>query len=62
MTAKEVIAKLEADGWQQLKGKKDAHRQFKHPSKPGKVTVSMHPGDIPIKTLKCIAKQAQLKL
>lgn len=35
----EVIKMLEADGWVMLKMKATDHRQFKHPTKPGKVTV-----------------------
>ena len=34
----EVIRMLLADGWQYCYTKGD-HRQFKHPTKPGKVTV-----------------------
>ena len=35
---KEVIKLLEADGWVLFATKGD-HRQFKHPTRPGKVTV-----------------------
>ena len=35
---KEVIELLEKDGWFLVTTKGD-HRQFKHPTKPGKVTV-----------------------
>ncbi len=35
---KEVIKMLEADGWYRCATKGD-HRQYKHPSKAGKVTV-----------------------
>lgn len=37
----EVIKLLEADGWTQVKVGQSAgdHRQFKHPTKKGKVTV-----------------------
>ena len=38
---KEVIKMLEADGWRLLAINGD-HRQFKHPTKPGKVTVRGH--------------------
>ncbi|MBO4336268.1 MAG: type II toxin-antitoxin system HicA family toxin [Desulfovibrio sp.] len=61
MTAKEVIAIMKADGWYELSGKASGHRQFKHPSKPGKATVRMHPGDIPLPTLKMIERQTGLK-
>ena len=36
---KEVIELLEADGWYICKRKGTSHRQFKHPTKKGKVTV-----------------------
>ena len=35
---KEIISLLEADGWY-IHTTKGDHRQFKHPMKPGKVTV-----------------------
>lgn len=35
----EVIEMLEADGWC-LVGQKGSHRQFKHPTKKGRVTVN----------------------
>jgi predicted RNA binding protein YcfA (HicA-like mRNA interferase family) len=36
----EVIELLEMDGWYQLSQKGTSHRQFKHPTKKGKVTVN----------------------
>ena len=38
---KEVISLLLADDWYEVKGGQTSgdHRQFKHPTKPGKVTV-----------------------
>lgn len=36
---KEVITMLEADGWQ-LVSTRGSHRQFKHPTKKGRVTVN----------------------
>ncbi|MDE5750144.1 MAG: type II toxin-antitoxin system HicA family toxin [Duncaniella sp.] len=41
---KEVISLLEADGWC-LSTTKGDHRQYKHPEKPGKVTVRGKPSD-----------------
>ena len=38
----EVIRLLQADGWIEMKSKDTDHRQFKHPTKPGKVTVRGH--------------------
>ena len=62
MKAKEVIQRLKADGWFELTGKPTGHKQFKHPSKPGKVTVAMHSGDIALPTLKSIEKQSGVKM
>jgi predicted RNA binding protein YcfA (HicA-like mRNA interferase family) len=39
-----------------------SHKQFKHPSKPGRVTVPHPKRDIPVGTLRSIEKQAGLKL
>lgn len=62
MTAREVLRMLAADGWQEVPGRtKGLHIQFKHPTKPGKVTVPNHSGDIPPGTLNSILKQAGLK-
>jgi len=58
MRVNEVIKRLCADGWYELPGKATSHIQLKHPTKPGKVTVANHPGDIPPFTLKSIWKQA----
>lgn len=57
----EVIALLEADGWR-LARTDGSHRQFRHPSKSGTVTVAGKPSkDIPPGTLNNILKQAGLK-
>jgi predicted RNA binding protein YcfA (HicA-like mRNA interferase family) len=61
MKVKEVITLLEKDGWY-LARTRGSHRQFKHPSKPGAVTVSGKPSvDVPPGTLNSILKQAGLK-
>ncbi|HNG95534.1 MAG TPA: type II toxin-antitoxin system HicA family toxin, partial [Acidobacteriota bacterium] len=39
MKVKEIIKIIEADGWVLTKTE-GSHRQFKHPTKPGKVTVA----------------------
>jgi predicted RNA binding protein YcfA (HicA-like mRNA interferase family) len=41
---KEVIKLLEADGWELIYWHGD-HRQFKHPTKKGKVTVRGKPNE-----------------
>lgn len=52
---------LEAQGWQIVKTR-GSHRQFKHPTKPGKVTVSGKLSiDVPPGTLNSMLKQAGLK-
>lgn len=60
MIVRDVIKLLKGDGWYEV-NQKGSHLQFKHPSKPGKVTVPVHGGDIPIGTLNSILKQAGLK-
>ncbi len=58
---KEVIRLLEEDGWY-LARTKGSHRQFKHDSKAGAVTVSGKLSiDVPRGTLNSIFKQAGLK-
>ena len=60
MTAKKKKKILVADGWY-YKNTKGSHKQFKHPVKPGKVTIPQHTGDLDIGTAKSILKQAGLK-
>jgi len=58
---REIIKRLEADGWY-IVSTEGSHRQYKHPSKSGRVTVPGHMNDdIHPKTLASIFKQAQLK-
>jgi predicted RNA binding protein YcfA (HicA-like mRNA interferase family) len=58
---RELISMLTADGWV-LDRQKGSHRQFKHPSKPGVVTVPGKPGDdIAPGTLASMFKQAGFK-
>ena len=44
MKVREVIRRLEDDGWVQVR-MRGSHRQYKHPTKSGRVTVAGHPGD-----------------
>lgn len=61
MKVKELIYLLEIDGWVQVR-MKGSHRQFRHSSKTGTVTVAGKPStDIPPGTLASILKQAGLK-
>jgi len=61
MKVREVIKMIESDGWE-LVATKGSHRQYKHPSKPGRVTIAGNPDhDLAAGTLNSILKQAQLK-
>jgi predicted RNA binding protein YcfA (HicA-like mRNA interferase family) len=49
------------DGWY-LVATKGSHRQYKHPTKPGRVTIAGHPNDdIAPGTLNSVLKQARTK-
>ena len=61
MKVKELIKRIEADGWVQTRHR-GSHRQFRHPTKPGTVTVSGKPNiDVPPGTLNDVLKQTGLK-
>lgn len=61
MKIREVIKMLEEDGWY-LVATRGSHRQYKHPHKPGRVTVPGKPADdLAPGTLNSIMKQARLK-
>ena len=61
MKVKEVIRLLEDDGWYLVRTK-GSHRQFKHPTKAGRVTIAGHPSDdLAPGTYNSILKQAGLK-
>ena len=57
----QIMGLIEADGWQ-LVGTRRSHRQYKHPHKPGRVTIpgkrsdALHP-----KTATSILRQAGLR-
>lgn len=57
----DILRMLHDDGWR-LVTTRGSHRQFKHPGKSGRVTVSGKPGDdVSPGTLNSILKQAGLK-
>ena len=61
MKVKDLLKMLEEDGWA-LSRTRGSHRQFKHPTKPGLVTVAGKPSvDVPKGTLNAILKQSGLK-
>jgi predicted RNA binding protein YcfA (HicA-like mRNA interferase family) len=57
-----VIKALEQAGWV-LVATRGSHRQFKHPLRPGRVTVAGRPSDdLASGTLKSIARQSGVSL
>jgi predicted RNA binding protein YcfA (HicA-like mRNA interferase family) len=61
MKVSEVLERLLQDGWH-LVATRGSHRQFKHPTKPGRVTLAGEPSDdVAPGTLSSILKQAGLK-
>ncbi|MDH4186224.1 MAG: type II toxin-antitoxin system HicA family toxin [Nitrospira sp.] len=61
MKVNDVLDKLREDGWF-LVATKGSHRQFKHQTKPGRVTLAGKAGDdLPPGTLNSIFKQAGWK-
>ena len=60
MKVRQLIKKIEVDGWILVR-MKGSHRHFKHPTKKGIVTVAGKLGsDVRIGTLKNVLKQAVL--
>ena len=57
MRFKEIERRLMADGWQ-LAGQRGSHCQYVHPTKPGRVTVPKHNGDVNPVTVRSIWRQA----
>jgi predicted RNA binding protein YcfA (HicA-like mRNA interferase family) len=58
---RDVIKLIEGDGWY-LVVTKGSHRQYKHLTKPGRVTIAGHPNDdLAPGTLNSVFKQAQIK-
>ncbi|WP_339171351.1 type II toxin-antitoxin system HicA family toxin [Anoxybacillus sp. FSL W8-1294] len=58
-SSKELIKMIQQDGWYIVRTT-GSHHQFKHPSKPGLVTIPHPKRDLPTKTVKSILKQAGL--
>ena len=57
---RKAIKIVERDGWYFV-GQRGSHRHFKHPTKPGKVTIAGQPSeDVPIKIWRSILNQAGL--
>jgi len=60
MNFKELEKIIKADGWIHVKTKA-SHHHYRHPIKSGKVTIPNHPGDIDIRIVQSVLKQAKLK-
>jgi len=61
MKFRDVMSLIEADGWRLVK-QRGSHRQYKHASKPGKVTIAGHPSaEAAPKTLRSILIQPGLR-
>jgi predicted RNA binding protein YcfA (HicA-like mRNA interferase family) len=61
MKSQDIIKALKLDGWKQV-AQKGSHVQFKHATKPGRVTVPHPKKDVPIGTLRSVERQASIKL
>jgi predicted RNA binding protein YcfA (HicA-like mRNA interferase family) len=58
---RQVVQLIEAEGWRLVR-QVGSHRQFRHPTRPGTVTVAGKSGvDVPPGTLANILRQAGLK-
>ncbi|MCM1157359.1 MAG: type II toxin-antitoxin system HicA family toxin [Bacteroidales bacterium] len=57
MRFREVEKLILQDGWVK-KSQRGSHHQYVHPTKPGKVTIPEHSGDINPSTIKSIKRQA----
>jgi len=61
VTSADVIRALKRAGWSEVRAK-GSHHHFKHPTKPGIVTVPHPKKDIPVGTLASIERQAGIQL
>jgi predicted RNA binding protein YcfA (HicA-like mRNA interferase family) len=55
--SRQIIARLKKEGWV-LVNVRGSHHQFKHPDKPGRMTVPHPKKDLPTGTLCSIFRQA----
>ena len=61
MNSREIIKALEADGWI-LRRVTGSHHHFRHPTRPGLVTVPHPKRDLPAGTVRAIERQSGLQL
>jgi len=61
MKVRDILRLIEREGWYHV-ATRGSHRQYKHPTKPGRVTVAGKPGDdLKPGTQHSILRQAGLK-
>jgi predicted RNA binding protein YcfA (HicA-like mRNA interferase family) len=60
MDSREIIRRLGQDGWVLIRTK-GSHHQYRHPGKPGLVTVPHPKRDLPKGTVRSIFRQAGWK-
>lgn len=61
LSSADIIRKLKAEGWREV-SQVGSHKQFKHPTKPGRVTVPHPVKDVKIGTLKSIERQSGVRM
>lgn len=61
MKSGNIIKAIEADGWFEVR-QRGSHKHFRHPSKPGLVTVPHPKSEMAVGTIKSIEKQSGVKL
>ena len=60
ITFREIEKIILKDGWY-YKNTKGSHNHYKHPLKPGKITIPKHIGDLDKRTINSIPEQAGFK-
>lgn len=61
VSSREAIAALKNDGWVEV-NHVGSHKQFKHPTKPGRVTVQTPTRELSLRDIKSIESQSGIKL
>jgi predicted RNA binding protein YcfA (HicA-like mRNA interferase family) len=61
LTSREIIRALMAAGWQRVRVR-GSHHQFRHPTRPGTVTVPHPRRDVALPTLISIERQSGVNL
>jgi predicted RNA binding protein YcfA (HicA-like mRNA interferase family) len=61
ISSREIIRKLEAAGWKHMRTT-GSHHHFRHPTKPGTVTIPHPVKDLPPGTFRNIERQSGIRL